>query len=152
MKRPKSTCNFAPVIMLSPRLQTRPETFPVALVAHVTISSYRSLRSHHYRHPSLVAPFLPRDAVLARYLRVYVCLSVCPSVCHKPVLQLDTTRWIGLVNIWQSYKQERGCLMHIARLANTLLKDEETAWDILTCNNLPPNIHRFKKKIHSQTQ
>ena len=27
------------------------------------------------------------------------------------------------VNIWQSYKQERGCLMHFARLANTLLKD-----------------------------
>jgi len=29
------------------------------------------------------------------------------------------------VNIWQSYKQERGCLMHFAHLANTLLKDEE---------------------------
>ena len=33
------------------------------------------------------------------------------------------------VNIWQSYKQERGCLMHFARLANTLLKDEESARD-----------------------
>jgi len=31
------------------------------------------------------------------------------------------------VNIWQSYKQERGCLVHFARLANTLLKDEESA-------------------------
>jgi len=30
-------------------------------------------------------------------------------------------------NIWQSYKQERGCLMHFAHLANTLLKDEESA-------------------------
>jgi len=31
------------------------------------------------------------------------------------------------VNIWQSYKQERDCLMHdFARLANTLLKDEES--------------------------
>ena len=29
------------------------------------------------------------------------------------------------VNTWQSYKQERGCLMHFARLANTLLKREE---------------------------
>jgi len=28
------------------------------------------------------------------------------------------------VNIWQSYKQERGCFMHFARLANTLLKDD----------------------------
>ena len=33
------------------------------------------------------------------------------------------------LNIWQSYKQERGCLMHFARLANTLLKDEESARD-----------------------
>jgi len=33
------------------------------------------------------------------------------------------------VNIWQSYKQERACLMHFARLANTLLKDENSAQD-----------------------
>jgi len=34
------------------------------------------------------------------------------------------------------YKQERGCLMHFARLANTLLKDEESARDnhVLACN------------------
>jgi len=31
------------------------------------------------------------------------------------------------VNISQSYKQERDCLVHFARLANTLLKDEESA-------------------------
>jgi len=29
------------------------------------------------------------------------------------------------VNIWQNYKQERGCLTHFARLANTLLKVEK---------------------------
>ena len=36
-------------------------------------------------------------------------------------------------NIWQSYEQERGCLMH---LENTLLKDEESARDnhVLACN------------------
>jgi len=40
------------------------------------------------------------------------------------------------VNIWQSYKQERGCLMQFARLANTLLKDEESAWHnyAVACN------------------
>jgi len=38
--------------------------------------------------------------------------------------------------IWQSYKQERGCLIHFARLANTLLKDEESARDnhVLACS------------------
>jgi len=34
------------------------------------------------------------------------------------------------VNIWQSYKQKRDCLMHFACLANTLLNDEECARDI----------------------
>jgi len=40
------------------------------------------------------------------------------------------------VNIWQSYKQDRDCLMHFARLANTLLKDGESARDnhVLACN------------------
>jgi len=35
---------------------------------------------------------------------------------------------IKSVNIWQSYKQERGCLMHFAHLTNTLLKDEESEY------------------------
>jgi len=33
------------------------------------------------------------------------------------------------VNILQSYKQERGCLVHFVRLTITLLKDEESARD-----------------------
>ena len=38
--------------------------------------------------------------------------------------------------MWQSYKQEYGCLMHFARLANTLLKGEESARDnhVFACN------------------
>jgi len=40
------------------------------------------------------------------------------------------------VNNWQSYQQERVCLMHFARLVNTLLKDEESAREnhALACN------------------
>ena len=38
-----------------------------------------------------------------------------------------------LVNIWQSCKHGRGCLMHFARLANTLLKDEESARQSRSC-------------------
>jgi len=40
------------------------------------------------------------------------------------------------VNIWQSYKQERDCLVHFVRLANTLLKDGESArnYHVLACN------------------
>ena len=38
--------------------------------------------------------------------------------------------------IWQRYKQERGCLKHFARMANTLLTDGKSARDnhILACN------------------
>ena len=40
------------------------------------------------------------------------------------------------VNIWQSCNQERGCLVHFACLANTLLKDGESAPDnhVFACN------------------
>ena len=48
------------------------------------------------------------------------------------------------MNIRQSYKQERGCLMHFVRLANTLLKDEESARDITFLLVTLPNIHRLK--------
>jgi len=33
------------------------------------------------------------------------------------------------VNIWQSYKQERGCIVHFARMANIALKDKDSARD-----------------------
>ena len=45
------------------------------------------------------------------------------------VLSLSAEKKLKSVNIWQSYKQERGCLVHFARLANTLLKDEESVRD-----------------------
>jgi len=47
----------------------------------------------------------------------------------------------------KSYNQQRGCLMHFARLANTLLKDEESTRDKTITFLLVtlPNIHRFKK-------
>jgi len=40
------------------------------------------------------------------------------------------------VNIWKSYKQERGCLMHFARLANTLLKKKKSVRDMLLLFNI----------------
>ena len=49
------------------------------------------------------------------------------------------------VNIWQSYSQERGCLMHFAHLANTLLKTKKVHETIMFLLVTLPNIHRFKK-------
>jgi len=63
------------------------------------------------------------------------------------LLSLRVKKFLQSVNIWQSYKQERDCLVHFARLANTLLKDEESARDshVPDCTFAKPNIYRFKK-------
>jgi len=45
------------------------------------------------------------------------------------------------VNIWQSYKQERDCLMHFVRLATTLLKDEKVHKSTTFLLVTLPNIH-----------
>jgi len=52
---------------------------------------------------------------------------------------------------WRSYKQERDCLMHFVRLANTLLNDGESARSnhVLACNFAK---YSPIKKTQSQTQ
>jgi len=49
------------------------------------------------------------------------------------------------VNIWQSYKQERGCVMHFARLLSTLLKNKKVHETIMFLLVTLPNIYRLKK-------
>jgi len=61
---------------------------------------------------------------VAKYLR-------CGGVVNKQIktgllLSLPVKKSLKLVNIWQSYQEEGGCL-HIVCLTNTLLKDEENA-------------------------
>jgi len=56
--------------------------------------------------------------------------------CETSFAESLSEKKLKSVNIWLSYKQERGCLVHFAHLATTLLKDEESARDnnVLTCN------------------
>ena len=56
------------------------------------------------------------------------------------------------VNIWQSYKQERGCLVHFALLANTLLKDEESARGNHVLTRKSAKYSPILIFFHSQTQ
>ena len=58
------------------------------------------------------------------------------------------------VNIWQSYKQERGCFMHFARLSNTLIKDEESARynHVFACNFAKYSPILILIFFHPQTQ
>jgi len=57
------------------------------------------------------------------------CGGIVNNQIKKGLLLSLSEKKLKSVNLWQSYKQERGCLMHFARLANTLLTDEETARD-----------------------
>jgi len=60
---------------------------------------------------------------VATYLR---CGGVVNNQIKKGLLlNLWVKKKLKSVNIWQSYKQERDCLVHFARLANILLKDGE---------------------------
>jgi len=70
---------------------------------------------------------------VATYLR---CVGVDNNQIKIGLLLSLRVIFFKSVNIWQSYKQERGCLMHFARLANILIKDEESAQDnhVLACN------------------
>ena len=57
-----------------------------------------------------VATYVKCDGVVNNRIKKALLLSVLVNKVLKSV------------NIWQSYKQEHGCLMHFARLATTLLK------------------------------
>ena len=58
-----------------------------------------------------------QDSV-ATYLR---CDGVVNDQTKKGLLLSVWLIFFKSVNTWQSYQQERGCLVHIARLAITLL-------------------------------
>jgi len=62
--------------------------------------------------------------------------GVVNNQIKKGLLLSVSEKSLKSVNIWQSYKQECGCLMHFAHLANTMLKDEESIRDyrIIACN------------------
>jgi len=70
---------------------------------------------------------------VATYLR---CGGVVNNQIKKGLLLSMWVKKLKSVNIWQSYKQEHGCLVHFACLANTLLEDEESARDnhVFDCN------------------
>ena len=62
---------------------------------------------------------------IATYLR---CGGVVNNQIKNGLLRsVWVKKFLKSVNMWQSYKQELGCLMHFARLTNTLLKDEGSA-------------------------
>jgi len=59
---------------------------------------------------------------VATYIRLG---GVVNNQIKKGLLLSMRVKKLKSVNIWQSYKQERDCLVHFARLANTLLKTEK---------------------------
>jgi len=58
------------------------------------------------------------------------------QISKSLLLQSASETKLNLMNIWRSYKQDRCSFVHFVRLANTLLKDEESARDnhLFACN------------------
>jgi len=77
------------------------------------------------------------DKYKTAYLHIWVrCYEVVNYQINKVLLLSVKVIFFKSVNIWQSYKQERGFLMLFALLANTLLEYQESARDsnVLGCN------------------
>jgi len=72
---------------------------------------------------------------VATYLR-------CGEVFNNQIKSMNQKN-LKSVNIWQSYKQGRDCLLHSARLANTLLNTKKVHEIITFLVVTLPNIHRF---------
>jgi len=70
---------------------------------------------------------------------------------RKVIAKSESEKKLKSVNIWQSYKQKRDCLVHVLRLFGSVLDRRESALDnhALACNFA--NIHRFKKKKSTHT-
>jgi len=70
---------------------------------------------------------------VATYLR---CGGVVNEQIKNGLLLSARVNFFKSANIWQSYKQSCGCLVHFVRLAITPLKDEESARvnHVLACN------------------
>ena len=70
---------------------------------------------------------------VATYLK---CGGLLISELRKVYCWVCEWNFFKSVNIWQSYKKQSDSLMHFARLTNTLLNDEESAWDyhFVSCN------------------
>jgi len=71
-----------------------------------------------------------KQAINDRLQRSVATYLKCGGVVNNQIkrgllLSVFVKKNFNSVNIWQSYKQEPGCLMHFERLASRLLKDEE---------------------------
>ena len=79
---------------------------------------------------------LPCETLLSKQNKLLGVVGLLITKIKKGLFLSPRVIFFKSVNIWQSYKQERGCLMHFTRLANTLLKDEERARDnhVFACN------------------
>ena len=103
---------------------------------HLTVESYTiilpslSPYSHTYCHTSYWYS-ITHSLFHSRLKYVLFCKSSLPQpflflIQDSLLLSLSVKKVFKSVNTWHSSKQERRCLIHFARLVNTLLKDEES--------------------------
>ena len=70
---------------------------------------------------------------VAAYLR---CSGVVNNQIKKGLLSLESEKNFKSVNIWQSYKQKRDCLVHFLHLLAVCWPGAQSAWDnhAVACN------------------
>jgi len=86
---------------------------------------------------------------VATYLR---CGGVVNNKLRKVYCWVCEWKKFKIVNIWQRYKQERDCLMHLCTWPTHCKKTEKVHETITFLLVTLPNIHRFKKFYsHSTT-
>ena len=92
--------------------------------------SDRNLKSAHVNSNCTIHTATPDTKQTWLFCRVYC------YVC-------EWKKSLKSVTIWQSYKQERDCLVHFARLANSPLNPKTVHQTITFLVVTLPNIHRF---------
>ena len=89
------------------------------------------------------------QGIVATYWR---CGGVVNNQIRKGLSLSLSVNYFKPVNIWQSYKQERDCVVHFLRLLAVCWPGVQSAWDnhALACNfaKYSPMLNFF----HSQTQ
>jgi len=78
---------------------------------------------------------------VATYLRCYAVVN--NQIKKGLLLSLRVKRFSKSVNIWQSYKQERGCFVHFFRLLAMRWPSAQVHEAIPLLLVTLPNIHRF---------
>jgi len=91
------------------------------------------------------------DKLLGSVAIYFRCSKVVHNQIKKGLLPMKK-KLLKLVNIWQSYKQERDCLVHFLRLLAVCWPGAQSSWDNVvrpaSVKFITLNVHLCRTKLH----